>query len=309
MAGISWLCPRGSEGGPDAKVPYARPRVGADVDQAIAWISALTVHVWVDAGVAGEREQVLAGDVHPGGRSAAEQQARRQVVAERELLEPEIRPTLDERAVERAGAVAIGSRDHGVGVCRVPMIQHAGPLVRLHDVEAAVGVSSVDHLVSINEAEERVEREPAVGERVAEPSVELWLTVAEDGAVRTGNLAVRPIPLRPAASEVGDLVLARRAVGRVRHVARGARVALLPQAGDPIAVNRAERLAHSYQEHIACIEEVARARRHGELRDGYRLPRCVRPRPEVEHLVAVVREGQRAAPGQVGTRDLVGRDG
>src|SRR5256884_1174533 len=261
MAGISWLCPRGSEGGPDAKVPYARPRVGADADRAMAWFSALTVRVGVEAGVAGEGEQVRAGALHAGGRSAAEQQARRQVVAERERLEPEIRPILHERAVERAGAVAIGSRDHGVGVCRVPMIQHAGPLVRLHDVEAAVGVSSVDRLVSIREAEERVEQEPAVGDRVAEPSVELWLTVAEDGAVGTGNLAVRPIPLRPAASEVGDLVLARRAVGRVRHVARSARVTLLPQAGDLIAVNRAERLAHSYQVHIPRIQEGSRAAR------------------------------------------------
>src|SRR5437763_11347242 len=190
MAGISWLCPRGSEGGPDAKVPYARARVGADVDQAIAWISALTVHVWVEAGVAGEREQVLAGDVHPGGRSAAEQQARRQVVAERGRLAPEIRPVLHERAVERAGAVAIGSREHGVGVCRGPMIQHAGPLVRLHDVEAAVGVSRVDHLVSVHEAEERVEGEPAVSEGVAQAPVELRLAVAEDRANVRGDLSV-----------------------------------------------------------------------------------------------------------------------
>src|SRR5207248_9233052 len=108
----------GSAGGRAAKVPCGRARVGAHVRPAIAWISALTVHVWVEAGVAGEREQVLAGDVHPGGRSAAEQQARRQVVAERERLEPEIRPVLHERAVERAGAVATGARDHGDGGCR-----------------------------------------------------------------------------------------------------------------------------------------------------------------------------------------------
>src|SRR5947207_14819542 len=148
MAGISWLCPRGSEGGPDAKVPYARPRGGADVDQAITWISALTVDVWVEAGVAGECEQVLAGDVHPGGRSAAEQQARRQVVAERERLEPQVRAVLHERAVERADAVAIGARDHRIGVGRVPMVQHASPLVRLHDVETAVRFSRVGHLGS-----------------------------------------------------------------------------------------------------------------------------------------------------------------
>src|ERR1051325_7334969 len=75
MAGISWLCPRGSEGGPDAEVPHARPRVGADVDQAIARIPALAVHVWVEARVAGDREQVLARDVHAGRRGATEQQA------------------------------------------------------------------------------------------------------------------------------------------------------------------------------------------------------------------------------------------
>src|SRR6266566_936503 len=130
MAGISWLCPRGSEGGPDAKVPHARPRVGADVDQAIAWISALTVHVWVEARVAGDRDQVLARDVDAGRRGAAEQQARRQVVPERESLKPQVRAVFYERAVERSGAVAIGPRHHRVGVRRVPVIQHAGALVR-----------------------------------------------------------------------------------------------------------------------------------------------------------------------------------
>src|ERR1043166_1410191 len=107
MAGISWQCPRGSEGGPDAEVPHARPRVRADVDQAIARIPALTVHVRVEARVAGDREQVLARDVDAGRRGAAEQQARRQVVAEREGLEPQIRSVFHERAVERTGAVAI----------------------------------------------------------------------------------------------------------------------------------------------------------------------------------------------------------
>src|SRR5438552_17906189 len=143
MAGISWLCPRGSEGGPDAKVPRARPRVGADVDQAIAWISALTVHVWVEARVAGDRDQVLARDVDAGRHGAAEQQARRQVVPERESLKSQVRAVFHEGAVERSGAVAIGPRHHRIGGSRVPVIMHAGPLVRLHDVTAAIRVSSV----------------------------------------------------------------------------------------------------------------------------------------------------------------------
>src|SRR5437588_287497 len=88
--------------------------------------------------------------------------------------------------------------------------------------------------------------------------------------------------------QVGDFVLARRAGGLVREVARGARVALLPQAGDLVAVDRAERLAHPHQVHVARVKEVARPRGHGELRDRHGLSRGVRPGPEIEHLVAVV---------------------
>src|SRR6266487_1092022 len=190
MTGISWQCPRGSEAGPYAEVPHTRPRVCADVDQAIARIAALTVDVRIEARVAGDREQVLARDVDAGRRGAAEQQARRQVVPEREGLEPQIRTVFHEGAVERPGAVAIGPRHHRIGVRRVPVIQHAGALVRLHDVEAAVRVSGVDHLVAVHEVQERVERETAVGEGVTEAPVELWLTVAEDGAVGRGDLTV-----------------------------------------------------------------------------------------------------------------------
>src|SRR5437588_6170245 len=228
MAGISWQFPRSSESGPDAEIPDARSRVCTDIDQAIARIPALAVDVRIETRVARDREQVLARDVYPGRGGPAEQHASRQVIAEREGLESEIRSVFYERAVERARAVAIGSRHHGVGVRRVPVIQHAGALVRLHDVEAAVRVSRVDHLVSIHKVEQRVEREPAIGEGVAATPVELRLAVAEDSAIGRSDLAV-PI-------QVGDFVLARRAGGLVREVARGARVALLPQAGGLVAV-------------------------------------------------------------------------
>src|SRR5207237_5418314 len=154
-----------------------------------------------------------------------------------------------------------------------------------------------------HEAEERVEREPAVGDRVAEPSVELWLTVAEDGAVVRGDL---PVPV-----EIGDLVLARRAGSLIGQVARGARVALLPQAGDLIAVNRAERLAHPHDIDVAGgrVEEIAGPRGEwGKLEHGHCSPRRVRPGPELEHLVGVVREGQRATPGDPWARDVDGRE-
>src|SRR2546421_11127949 len=134
MAGISWQCPRGSESGPDAEIPYARSGVRTDVDQTVTGISALAVDVGVEAGVAGKREQVLARDVDARRCGAAEQQARWQVVAEREGMEPQVRSIFHESAVERAGAGEIGPRHPGVCVRRVPVIQHTGPLVRLHDV-------------------------------------------------------------------------------------------------------------------------------------------------------------------------------
>src|SRR5438309_1639800 len=193
---------------------------------------------------------------------------------------------------------AIRARDIGVDVGRRPAIEHAGPLVGLHDGEATVRLPGVDNLVAVREVEECVEREPSIGERVAEPPVELGLAVPENGAVGPGDRAV--------AVQVGDLEFAGRAVQRILQVAL---VAHLPETRDLVAIDRAEGLAYPHEVHVARIEEVAGARRDRELGDGDRLPRdWVRSRPQVEDLVVIMGDGQRAPPGELWPLDVSGGD-
>src|SRR5207248_10725570 len=87
-----------------------------------------------------------------------------------------------------------------------------------------VRLPGIDDLVAVREAEERVEREPSIGERVAEPTVELRLTAPQDDPVRGSDLAVRDIGnsvgrrVRVHRQLVHDLVLAWGALDGVSQV-------------------------------------------------------------------------------------------
>src|SRR5438552_3304307 len=104
-----------------SSVPYRLTRVGADVDQAEARVPALAVDVRIEPRVASDREQVLSRDVEPG-RDGPRNEPRRQLVAKRERLEPQVGAVLHERVVEEPRPIPIRARDIGVDVRRRPAV-------------------------------------------------------------------------------------------------------------------------------------------------------------------------------------------
>src|SRR6185503_6346644 len=153
---------------------------------------------------------------------------------------------------------------------------------------ASVRVARVDDLVPRYEVQKRIEGEPADCDRVTDTAVELRIRLAEDHTIRRGD--------RPVAVDVLDLVLSRHTLDGVRQIAL---IALLPETDHPIAVDRAERLADANYVGFRRTEETAdAARRHQYLFEVYALALRIQRRAEIQNLVAIGGDVERAAPAE-----------
>src|SRR5438309_3563676 len=258
----------------DAEIPHARAGIRSVIDAPSARVAAHAVHLGIEARVVGRDQQVLTRDLGTTGLGAP-QQATGKLVAEREGLEPQERAVLHQGAVNAAGAREVGAGNIGVGVLGRPPVEHVGPLVHEARGQTVEDARHVHDLIAVREVHEHIERERSVAQAVRQPAVELWIGVANDGAVVQVDL--------PVAVDVHDLVLAGRAISGVRQ---GARVSLLPQADGFEAKDRAERLAYPHDVRLPALHEAAAAHPREDLRR----------RPQVEHATAVVRDVQRTAP-------------
>src|SRR2546421_6429032 len=240
-----------SEADGQAEVDDAGARVGAGVDAAEARIAADAVDLGIEARVARENEQILAGQVQPRYMRAGDEVGW-ELIAQRDGLQPQERAVFDERAVHAAGASVVGAWDRRVGVLGRPAIQDLRTLVQEAGGQLAEHVVDVRDLVAIREVEEDIQRQRTPGDVVAEPAEQLRLRRAEQRAVFAIDDTV--------AVDVGDLVLARRTVGIPFTLLRrrqGAHVPLLPQASHLVAVDRPERLPHLDDEALVAVEEPA----------------------------------------------------
>src|SRR5256714_2667466 len=139
-----------SEADGQAEVDDAGARVGAGVDAAEARIAADAVDLGIEARVAREDKQILAGQVQPRYMRAGDEVGW-ELIAQRDGLQPQERAVFDERAVHATRAGVVGARDGGAGVRRRPTVEHLGSLVQEPGGQLAEHVVDVRDLVAIRE--------------------------------------------------------------------------------------------------------------------------------------------------------------